>query len=164
MMAISEHYLGDLPSARRRLERVLAEYVTPDHTSPPVLRFQFRLHVAARVFLTRILWLQGFPDQAIRAAKNRVEEARAANHMPSLCYALALAACPIALLVGDLAAAESYLKMLLDHSTTHTRALWRALFRMYWGVVLIKRGNLDAGLRLRSAGYDEFGEAGSPGG
>jgi hypothetical protein len=157
MIAVSQHYLGDLPSARRRLERVLAEYVTPRHTSP-VLRFQFRLHVAARVFLTRILWLQGFPDLAIRAAENSVEAARTANHVPSLCYALALAACPIALLVGDVAAAEAYLKMLLDHSTTRTRALWRAFFRMYWGVLLIKRGNLDAGLRRRSVGYDEFGE------
>ena len=151
MIAASQYYLGDLSSARRHLERVLAEYVAPNHTSP-VLRFQFRLPVAARVFLTRILWLQGFPDQAIRAAENSVEEARAANHVLSLCYALAQAACPIALWVGDVAAAESYLSMLLDQSTRHSLPVWAALGRCDWGVLLIKRGDLDAGLRLLRTG------------
>jgi hypothetical protein len=59
MIAASQYYLGDHSSARRHLERVLAEYVTPDYTSP-VLRFQYRPHVAARVLLAWILWLQGF--------------------------------------------------------------------------------------------------------
>jgi hypothetical protein len=101
------------------------------------------------------LWLQGFPDQAIRAAENSVEEARAANHVLSVCYALAHAACPIALLVGDVAAAESYLTLLLDQSTRYSLPLWAALGRSDWGVLLIKRGDLDAGLRLLRAGFGE---------
>ncbi|HEX4193917.1 MAG TPA: hypothetical protein VHY80_12495, partial [Stellaceae bacterium] len=145
MIAASQYYLGDHSSARRHLERVLAGYITPNYTSP-VLRFQFRLHVAARVYLARILWLQGFPDQAIRAAESSVEEARAANHVLSLYYALTQAACPIALLVGDVAAAESYLSMLVDQSTRHSLPFWAPLGRCDWGVLLIKRGDLDAGL------------------
>jgi len=82
--------------------------------------------VTARVFLARILWLQGFPDQAMRTAESSVEDARAANHGFSFCHALALGACVIALLVGDLAAAEHYVGMLLDHSTRHSLAHWRA--------------------------------------
>jgi predicted ATPase len=88
MMAVSQHYLGDLPSARRRLERVLAEYVTPNHTSP-VLRFQFRLPVAARVFLSRILWLQGFrirryapPRTALRKLAPPIMYPRCVVHWP----------------------------------------------------------------------------------
>jgi hypothetical protein len=46
----------------------------------------------------------------------------------SLCQALALAACPIALLVSDLAAAERYAGMLIDHSTRYALPVWRA-----WG-------------------------------
>jgi hypothetical protein len=42
----------------------------------------------------------------MRAAENNIEDAQATNHALTLCYALALAACPIALLVGDLAAAN----------------------------------------------------------
>ncbi|HEY1432723.1 MAG TPA: hypothetical protein VGF39_14025 [Stellaceae bacterium] len=157
MIAASQYHLGDHTSARRHLERVLVEYVTPDYTSP-FFRFLFRPHVAARVLLAWILWLEGFPDQAIRAAENSVDEARAANHVLSLCYALTQAACPIALLVADLATAESHLRMLVDQSTGHSLPLWAALGRCDWGVLLIKRGDLDAGLRLLRAGYDEVGE------
>jgi len=53
----------------------------------------------------------------MRTAESSVEDARAANHAISLCYALAYAACPIAFWIGDLAAAEHYAGMLLDHST-----------------------------------------------
>jgi hypothetical protein len=49
----------------------------------------------------------------MRAAESSIEDARAANHVTSLCHALALAACPIALLVGDLAGVEHYAGMLL---------------------------------------------------
>ncbi|WGD50127.1 winged helix-turn-helix domain-containing protein [Bradyrhizobium sp. CB1650] len=156
MTAISLHYLGDLLGARRHLERALDEYVTANYTSP-VLRFQFRPHVQARVLLAWILWLQGFPDQAMRVADNSVEEARGANHVLSLCYALAHA-CTIALWVGDLAAAESYLGMLVDQSARHPLPFWAALGRRNRGVLLIKRGDLDTGLRLLRAGDYGVGE------
>ena len=160
MIGISQHYLGDQPSARRHLEHVLVGYVTPDQTSH-ISRFQTDQRVVMSVFLARILWLQGFPDQATRAAHSSVEDAGAANHTISLCVALAHAACPIALLTGDLAAAEHYVTMLLDHSTRHALALWRAGGRSFQGVLVIQRGDVITGLRLLRAGFDEFGEAGS---
>jgi predicted ATPase len=113
------------------------------------------------LFLARVLWLQGFPDQATRAARSTVEDAHAANHTISLCQVLAHAACPLALLTGDLAAAEHYGTMLLDHSTRHALALWRACGRSFQGVLVIQRGDVITGLPLLRAGIDEFGEAGS---
>ena len=46
---------------------------------------------AARMILARILWLQGFPDQARRTAQENVEDARAIDHALSLCNALEVA-------------------------------------------------------------------------
>jgi predicted ATPase/DNA-binding winged helix-turn-helix (wHTH) protein len=112
LLGVSEHLLGDQPSARRHLEHMLAHYVPPAEKSHIIL-FQFDQRAAARAYLARVLWLQGFPDQAMRAAESSIEDARAANHVTSLCHALALAACPIALLVGDLAGVEHYAGMLL---------------------------------------------------
>jgi predicted ATPase len=111
----------------------------------------------ARTILSRVLWLQGFPDQAMRTAESSVEDARAANHGLSFCYALALGACLIALLVGNLAATEHYVGMLLDHSTRHSLANWRAYGRCHQGALAIKRGDSNAGLRLMHAGFDELG-------
>jgi predicted ATPase/DNA-binding winged helix-turn-helix (wHTH) protein len=156
IIGTSQHYLGDLPSARLHLERVLADYVSSDYRH--IIRFQLDLRVTARVFFARILWLQGFPDQAIRAAERTIEDARAANHVTSLCFALALAACPIAVSVGDLTAAESYVGSLLDHSTRHALAVWQAFGLSHQGALAIKRGDLNTGLRLLRAGLGEFGE------
>ena len=90
-----------------------------------------------------------------------MEDAHAANHTLSLCQALAHAACPLALLTGDLAAAEHYSTMLLDHSTTRALALWRACARGFQGLLVMQRGDVITGLRLLRGGFDEFGEAGS---
>jgi predicted ATPase/DNA-binding winged helix-turn-helix (wHTH) protein len=158
MIGVAEHFLGDLPRARRHLEHVLVGYVTPDQTSH-IVRFQTDQRGVMRVFLARVLWLQGFPDQATRAAHSTVEDAHVANHTISLCQALAHAACPLALLTGDLAAAEHYSTMMLDHSTRFAPAFWRAWGRSFQGVLVIQR-DIITGLRLLRAGFDEIGETG----
>ncbi len=90
MIATSQYYLGDLLSARRHLERVLAYYLPPVQ-KPHSIRFQIDQKVAAGTFLARVLWLQGFPDQAMRTAEGNVEDAHAANHVMTLCSTLSQA-------------------------------------------------------------------------
>jgi hypothetical protein len=157
-MGISQHYLGDQSEARRHIQRVLADYVIAD-TGPHLIRFEIDLRVITRVFFARVLWLQGFPDEAMRAAERSVEDARSGDHAISLCYALFLGACPIALSVGDLDATEHYVNMLLDHSTRFGLTFWAARGRSYQGALAIKRGDVDTGLPLLRAGFDDLGEA-----
>ena len=158
LIGVSQFYLGDLPAARRHIERVLADYVGSDHRSL-IIRFQVDQRMAARVFLAWILWLQGFPDQAMRTAESSIQDARAANHVTSLCFALAHAACPIALWSGDLTAAESYVDTLLDQSIRqHVLAVHHVLGLCHQRVLAVKRGDVS-GLRLLRAGFDDLGEA-----
>ena len=110
------------------------------------------------MFLARVLWLQGFADQAVRTAEMSIGEAQATGHAMSLCYALALAACPIALWVGNLAAAAHYTGMLLDHSRKHGLPLWSAFGSRFQRVVVLKGGDLDTGSRLLRTGLDEIVE------
>src|SRR5580700_5092382 len=74
--------------SRHSLEHMLDRSVAP---APPsqILRFQFDQRVLAQVFLPRILWLQGFPEQATRMAHSSVEDTQAIGHALSLCIALA---------------------------------------------------------------------------
>jgi predicted ATPase/DNA-binding winged helix-turn-helix (wHTH) protein len=154
MIGISQYYRGDLPSARRHLEHGLAGYTTPDQDSH-LIRFQTDQRAWMSVFLARVLLLQGFPDQAMRTVRSAVEDARPANHAMSLCEALANGAC-LALLTGDLTAAEHYGAMLLDHSTRHALTQWLACGRSLQGVLVIHRGDVAAGLRLLRTAFDEF--------
>jgi predicted ATPase len=97
----------------------------------------------------------------MRTAESSVADPRTTNHAMSLCQALAVAACPIALWVGDLASAEHHVEMLLDHSTRHALARWRAFGRCYRGMLVIQRGDPSIGLRLLRAAFAEPGAAGS---
>jgi hypothetical protein len=125
---------------------------------PHALRFQYDQRVMARATLAWIMWLQGFPDQAMHTAERNVEEARASDHVLSLCYALAEAACPVALFVGDLATAEYLVAMLLDLSAKHALSLAHACGRYLEGVLRIKRGDAMTGLQLLRTTVDELGE------
>jgi predicted ATPase len=115
----------------------------------------------ARVLLAWSLWVEGLPEQAMEAAEAAIEDAKASTHALSLAYAMTLAACPIALLLGDLAAAERDVDVLLDQSTRHALRLWGAFGDCVQGVLLTRRGDAEAGLGLMRTGFAELGAAGS---
>jgi predicted ATPase len=100
----------------------------------------------ARTTLAHILWLQGFPDQAMRLAQENTDDAQAIDHATSLCNTLAHTTCRLALLTGDLMAAEHYVSMLIAHSEKHALGFWSIWGRCFKGVLLIKRNELTVGL------------------
>jgi len=148
-------FLGDLSGARHHLERALTE----GGGAGRIIRFHIDQQGMARMFLARILWLQGFPNQAMRAAETCVEYAQQTEHAMSLCSALAHAGCPIALLVGDLEAAKRYIEALIE--TARRRALdrWGAFGLVYRGLFLARCGNFVAGVAALRAGLDQIVEA-----
>jgi predicted ATPase/DNA-binding winged helix-turn-helix (wHTH) protein len=159
MTGASLHFLGDQAGARERIERMLGRYVTPVHRAHTV-RFQFDQRVTARITLARVLWLQGFADAALREVGDNVEHALSTSHTLSLCNALAQAACPVALLAGDLAAAERYAAMLRGRTAAHALDVWRAYADGFEGELLVRRGDPDAGLPLLRAAVDQLRRAG----
>jgi predicted ATPase/TolB-like protein len=159
MIGTSLHYLGDQTNARRYIERMLADYI-PAVYPPDTTRFQFDQRVTARATLPRILELQGFPDEAMRTAQANVEDALKTDHALSLCNALADAACPIALRAGDLAAAERFVTMLVDHSGKHAFAFWHALGHTFEAILRIKRGDVVTGVPLLRGALDELRQTG----
>ena len=159
MIAISHHNLGNKDSARCHIERALAEPASPGHERQ-FIRLQLDPRVTARVHLARILWLQGFPDRALREAEYSVNDGRATEHAISFSYALHRAACPVALWNGDLAAAGHYADMLLDHAKRHALVHWQLYGLGYQGAVAIRRGDVATGLRLLRSCFEELGETG----
>ncbi len=159
MIAISCHFLGDQPRARRHIERAFPDFDAPDR-GHQIVPLKLDPRVTARVHLARILWLQGFPDRAMRAAEQSIEDARMAQHAISFNYALHRGVCPVALWIGDLSTAGHYAEMLLEHAKRHALGRWQLYGRAYEGAVAIKRGDIATGLRLLRACFKEFGETG----
>jgi predicted ATPase/DNA-binding winged helix-turn-helix (wHTH) protein len=156
LLATAQHYLGDQTRARRQLDRTISQYVIPVDSSH-IGRFQFDQRVAARSTLSHILWLQGFPDQAVHTAQGALDAAQATGHALSLYNALGHAACPVALYIGDWVAADRLLAMLLDHLAKHGLTVWNALSRCLQGTLLVKRGDA-AGVPLLRSAIDELRE------
>ena len=156
LIATAQHYLGDQRSARRQLDRTLSQYVTPTQGAH-IARFQFDQLVAARSTLSHILWLQGFPDQAVHMAQSALDAALATNHALSLYNALGHGTCPVALYVGDWPEADRLLAMLLDHLAKHGMTIWNALSCCLQGTLLVKRGDV-AGVQLLQSAIDELRE------
>jgi predicted ATPase len=152
------HFLGDQPGARLHLERMLSQYVPPNHRSH-IVRFQFDQRVSARMTLARVLWLQGFADQALREASSNIDEALAVDHTLSLCNALGNSACPVALFAGNLSAAERYTGMLSSLTERHGFDAWRAYADVFRGELLARRGELDSGLALLHTGVGKLRDA-----
>ncbi len=146
LIGVSQQFLGDQHVARRHLEHMLAHYVPPEPRAHAV-RFQSDQRVAASTFLARVLWLQGFPDQAMRMAEQALADAHANDQAISSCYVLAHGACPIALWTGDPGVAERYADMLIDLSKRCSLARWLAFGHSYQGVLAIGRGDIATGCR-----------------
>jgi predicted ATPase/DNA-binding SARP family transcriptional activator len=155
MVGASLHLLGDHANARRILEDVLDRYVAAprlSHAAP--FQYDHRYHrVNARMLLSRILWLQGFPEQARQLAERNVEDASALDHAVLVCNALETA-CLIALWSGDLVAAEHYVTALLDHSARHAMTVRHQGARWFNGARLLKRGEIGEGLALLRSSVD----------
>jgi predicted ATPase/DNA-binding winged helix-turn-helix (wHTH) protein len=145
-------YLGDLTNARRHVDSRAKQYVTP---------FQRELLAhrgGARSTLSIILWIQGFPDQAISCAQSAVDDVQALDNALVLCSSVAIAACPFALYLADLPAAERWVAMLLDVSSKHGLATSNAQGRCLKGALLLARGDI-AGLALLRSALESLREA-----
>ena len=153
MMGHSCHIQGDQARARRHLERVAANHVAAVDSEWRIIRFD--VDEQPTIFLSRVLWLQGFPGQAMAMAEQSVEHAKADDHAKSLCFVLAFAACPIALWAGNLDLADQYIGLLDDISSRHELTLWHALGRAHRGVLVVKRGDLEGGLSHLRAAFAE---------
>jgi predicted ATPase len=102
------------------------------------------------------LWLQGYADQSERLVEDVVRQAVESKDVLSLCQVLVQAACPVSLFVGDLAALERYVAMLLDQSARQALEFWRIYGRCFHAVLQIRRGRHDEGIASLTAALHEL--------
>jgi predicted ATPase len=157
MMAVTLHYFGDQAGARACAEHSLASPV-PVNRHAYTMRYGVDQRVGALVMLARVLWLQGFPGQAMKTAQKSVDEAAAVGHTNSLCLALADGACVIAILNGDIDAAERYGAMLTELADNHALGVWHTYGRAAQGWLYLRRGAAADAVAFLESALNELGE------
>ncbi len=137
LRVLALHFYGDQAQARAHAEQVLQRMAHSGHLNRFTHGFgvQYDQSVAALTILARILWLQGQPEQAWRAARQALDIALQINHGTSICYTLALSGCLIAHYNGDTGNARELLKLLMEQAQKHSVLLFYNWAKQYARVI-----------------------------
>ncbi|WP_245494052.1 ATP-binding protein [Rhizobium leguminosarum] len=119
-------YLGDLATARKHLESFLAS-PTSRQVRSDATRFEFDQRIEVRGSLAMVLWLQGYSDQALEAARQQRQEAEESAHAVPRCAAILLTYVCITVYVGDYDETERMLDFADQYSAEHGLILWKAV-------------------------------------
>ena len=153
------HFMGDQKAAHHHIKRMVDHYIAPDQRSH-IVRYQFDQEATARMTLSRVLWVQGLVDQAEQEVHAAVERSKEVDHVFSLCNVLAQGACPVALLAGNLTAAEDFTHLLRRHTSAYSLDIWAAYADGFSGEILIRQGRIGEGVSLLSGAVDTLRHAG----
>jgi tetratricopeptide (TPR) repeat protein len=151
-LSTSECFLGRLPSARKRLERLREN---AGDARRQTVRYQSDIYVDIGCALTIAEWLTGSPDAATRTAKANIERALAANHHMSLNNALN-AACPVFYWSGNFDECSLGIAMLDEEGRQHGIVTRRPIARFYRAALMCARNGLADGIEGLERAIAEF--------
>ncbi|MFL5513104.1 MAG: AAA family ATPase, partial [Gemmatimonadales bacterium] len=137
-------FFGALPAARLHLEEAIARY-TPDQHRAPVFRMGQDPGVGCRIHAALLLWLLGYPEQALA----RLHEALALAHELPHPYSLAQARCWAAYVYqfrGDVPAVHEQAEAVVALSIEQGFPFWAAAGTILRGWALAMQGQGEAGM------------------
>jgi predicted ATPase/class 3 adenylate cyclase len=150
--------LGALPAARQHLEAGIARY-TPDHHRAPASRIGHDPGVACRAFAAWVLWVLGYPEQAL----TRVHEALALAYELSHPFSLAYARCWAAMVSQfrrDVSAVHEHAEAAVALSTEQGFASWAAYGTSLRGWAIAMQGQGEVGIAQVRQGITTLRAAG----
>jgi predicted ATPase/DNA-binding winged helix-turn-helix (wHTH) protein len=145
LLGLSYHLIGNQADARTHLEAALVQPPASQHIN--TIHFGFHHRNRARIALARTLWLLGSPDQAVRVARQTIDEAAAIGHPVTLCIAL-IWAVSVFHWIGDWVSAEESIERFIAHANRHSLAPYYAVGLGVKGELSVKRGDTDAGMDM----------------
>jgi predicted ATPase/DNA-binding winged helix-turn-helix (wHTH) protein len=119
ILGLTHHFMGQQVIAREFAERALGQAHHFDPTSG--IGYQVETPVAIRALLARILWLLGYPDQAMEAAKQATAAAGNTGYLFPVIYAVTFSGFPVALLTGAIDEARRQVDLLAAHAAGNRR-------------------------------------------
>jgi predicted ATPase/DNA-binding winged helix-turn-helix (wHTH) protein len=146
LLGTAQQLGGHQGQAAQSLARALEHPLSVEDPLHPVWPRQHRAMTLAT--MVRTLWLQGFVDQARDKARESYEEASAGS-VPFLRFeVLRLAVCPIALLRGDMAAADHAVTQMAGIAASTNAISWVLMSECFEATLLIRRGRFESGTTL----------------
>jgi hypothetical protein len=148
----SNFYLGDVVTARRHMETMVAGYAATPHGAH-MARFSFGQLASGRGLLALYLGFQGYVDQAMQMMRQSVDEALQTNHAMTVCGILGTTSIQLSIYMGYLDEARGYVEILYDRARRHGLLRRESFARGYDGILCIRQGRLEEGLRKLSGSF-----------
>jgi tetratricopeptide (TPR) repeat protein len=153
MVGYGFHYAGMQREARDCFDRLLERFHRLKD-QPRATWARYDQQSLARAMRARVLWLQGFVDQAVDEAQACLQDAIAKGYKLSQSEALHVAVCPIALAIGNLDAAEQGVAMHEEIAESGAATNNKIFALSLRGTLLIRRGMFEQGLTLLRSAVD----------
>jgi tetratricopeptide (TPR) repeat protein len=144
LLGVAYLYVGQHRPARDLLETAAAAY---DPTRHGDLAFQHGQDpgVAAFAFLSRLLWLQGYPEEALAASESAMKLADELDHLYSQTMA-SLHAATLRALSRQWPECQSLAEQAADLALRGGFSMWRANAGILRGMALAHQGRVEEGL------------------
>jgi predicted ATPase len=152
-------YLGYFVQAHAHLEQGIAQYNLPQHSSLAFLYGQDP-GVTCRAVAAWVLWLLGYPEQALTRSQEAVSIARELTHLPSLALALGFAS-HFHLFRREGKAAQERAEAALTLSTDRGFTVWLASGTILRGWALAEQGQGKEGITQIRQGLAAYRATGS---
>jgi predicted ATPase/DNA-binding winged helix-turn-helix (wHTH) protein len=145
LAGMSHHLLGETSLARARTESALMRW---PRSAPTILdQVSFDFLSRAQITLARVLWLQGFPDQATWIASQAVTDAIRTGQPTKFSVSL-LWAFSMFVWNSEPETFAEHIDMLIAEAARHSLGPYEAIGMGAKGVIHIAQGRTDAGISL----------------
>lgn len=153
-LAWAKAHRGEFAVSGKVLDRLAAQYALPKGALRMARQDVYRV-VTIRCYLPFVAWMTGRADYAIAATREAVELAGQAGHWVSQANALGLAALPLALETGDMAALRHYSAQMQANMDSEAIPRWMPVHRYFAAVLRHLQGD-EAAWRDVGAAIDEM--------
>jgi class 3 adenylate cyclase/predicted ATPase len=150
---------GELSTASTHLDRSLRNY-EPSQRRSPLFGSGQDPSEACGVYRAWLLWLQGFPDQALDQCKKSLAYAESLGHPVTLAHAQTFAAI-VHQLCGETAEVLHLAERNVTLTTEHGMGQWRGISRVLRGWAMQRLGRREGAVAEILGGIDGWRESGA---
>jgi predicted ATPase/DNA-binding winged helix-turn-helix (wHTH) protein len=145
MFAVISHFKGEHTEAREYSDSAVAG--SPAIYRPHIRLLGYDYRVISMSVLARTRWLQGYPDHALRAARDLITFGHSLDNHGSLCLAL-IWGISVFYWTGELQSAQEATEKLLDLAIRDSLAPYHAVGLGLKGIQLVRKGAAVEGVNL----------------
>ena len=143
ILGTAKHFVGNQVEARTLLETALRRHAAIHRINTS----HFASHRHPQIVHARVLWLQGFPDQAVRAARGALAQPSVIEDVVTFCIALIWDGA-VFRWTGDWTTLNEYSDRLIACASRNSLKPYLAVGQGLRGEALVKSGDTEGGINL----------------